>query len=555
MKAQKDLSGRLELVEGDNRISLSRRVEVHDDTHLELKLDYGLPLSGSKVDYEVQIYFFFPGSLDVNELTLPKRYFYNDLRAYLRFKTPEVSLEELMGDEAADSPMTRIRTLQELLRKENQGDLEEVHDAIVEELKLYGCLARAYMRDKLARLLPFLTPRNQAHEGFYDRDRLRQSMLNFNGKARSLLEVIRELRKNYLKSEGTLDSSIIRAFAQVDEYLSSQYEKTFCRLLERADTVDDLLAEELRTVVQAGMAIELAHRESEGYLLGPKPDQPNERYTHRMRLLKKFVGSALYLELRRSIPDQKYNDWIGALAAGLAMLFATTAAFYLGAQNIGNLNSWVLTIICLIYVFKDRIKSLVKRKMKSDGLGWFPDLDSTIYDSKRKLVLGRCRETARWIKTPDVPALVNKIRSFHSFTHPDLRAATGETVLRYDKTATLFPDKIQHHHTRRGDMNDIIRISIERFRRHMDEPEVSMRTLDPETGKVLQVTGRKTYPINLVLRYKLAGQEALFEKVRVVLDKVGLERVETVIPPCAEGELEQLDRRRSVEEWLRATYL
>lgn len=548
-----DVIDRKEILEGDDRISLSRRVEVHDDTHVELKLDYGLPLRGRKVDYRVEIHAYFPGSLDLHAKTYSRGDFYQDLQAHLRFKTPDLSVEDLLSTSLDVSPLARLLRLRQTL-EDGLEDPYETGSQAIEEAKLFGCLVRAYLRDKLVRLLPFLHLRLQDEAGFYDRERLLDSARRFDGKARALLHAFRSVHERYQSGRIELPNRVRLCLEQVDEFLSFQYEKTFCRLLLTAEGTDPLLAEELREPLMEGLRQERAHREARGYHPGPDMDDPegNETFTHRMQLLKKFVGSALYLDVRRLVPHEVYSDWIGALAAGLAMLFATVSMILLGAQPASLANYSVIVGVVVVYIFKDRIKEVVKRRFTHDGLGWFSDLDSKIIDARRNVTLGRCRETTRWVSQGDIPALVERIRSFRSYTHRELRRSTGETILRYDKVVTLFPEWIHRAHNRRGDLNDIIRIDMGRFRRHMDNPVMPMLTLSADGERVVPVTGHKTYSVNLVLRYALAGEESKYEKIRVILDRDGIKRVETVIPPCSEGDLKKLRSKKAVEHWIRA---
>ncbi len=543
-----------EILEGDDRISLSRRVEVHDDTHVEVRLGYGLPLKDQgAVDYHVQIYFFFPGSLDVNETTFPKREFYQDIHAYLRFKTPELNLEELLDEDAPDSPLCRLVRLEGRITRE-KADPGPLTPAVVDEAKLFGCLARAYMQDKLDRVLPFIRMPRKAGGTLYDRDRLVDSIERFHGKSRALLERFRAVMDRYSKGQTVLPKRLTHSLLDTDEYLSYQYEKYFCRLLEAAQRSDDLLAERIRPMLVSGVRSEHAHRRERGYLTGPSTEGENEVYTNHVRLLKKFVESALYLGLRRQIPQDWVADWIGAFAAGLAMLFATVTSVLLQPQAARFADTWAIGALVLIYIFKDRIKEMVKRKLGQSAVQWLPDIDTRIIDRRSDAVLGRCRETTRWIPAGQVPEMVERVRAFHSMTHRDLREATGETVLRYDKKITLFPDRIQRAHRRRNDVQDILRFDVSDFLRHMDDPGLVLRTLAGDHDRVIRTKGRKTYSLNLVIAYEVEDGRPIYEKVRVVLDRSGVKRVETVLPPCPEEELRTLDSSKSIEDWIERSY-
>lgn len=550
-----ELVQRRDVVEGESSISLGRRVEIHDDFHVEIKLDYGLPLKGKTVDYQVQIWFFFPGSLDVNGFTLPRRVFYQDIHAYLRFKTPELSYDELSSRTAEVSPLAKLIGFHRRIVEGHQA-ADELRNEIVEEIKLFGCLTRVFFRDKLARTETFIElAEDEEDRDFYDRERLLDGTLRFDGQARTLLRSYREVRALYQAKAGELPEAVGTAFADVDEYLSFQYEKYFCALLEEIKrTEDGILCRRLEATVLEGLRAERNYRKAQGFDPGPVEGSDNEWLVHRMRTLKKFVGSALYLEMRRVVPEDAYSDWIGALAAGLAMLVSTLMLYWFGPTGTRAFDLTALMAIVLIYVFKDRIKDGVKRQMAQQGLGWFPDLDTKIVDVDEGLTLGRCQETTRWIEPDKVPPIIEHCRDLRSNIHAELRRATGETILRYDKVVTLHPEEIKERHRRRGDVNDIIRFRLERFTRHMDLPAMQMLTLDPVGDRVVAVKGHKSYFVNLVIRYAVEGKEPTYEKVRLVLDKHGLRRVDVVVPPLSEKELEQMDSDEELEEWVRSTY-
>ena len=77
-------------------------VRVHDHYQLELKLTH--PLSGPNSVFEM--WFFFPGSLGIDEPRFQKEKFYADLTAYTRFRTPRVGLDRVLAD--PESPLAWV---------------------------------------------------------------------------------------------------------------------------------------------------------------------------------------------------------------------------------------------------------------------------------------------------------------------------------------------------------------------------------------------------------------------------------------------------------------
>src|SRR5690606_16864490 len=116
---------------------IETRIGVHDSNHFEVKLDYAIRSQG-KSRYTVDYYFFVPASLGVNKHTYRDDQFFSDMQAYIRFKTPSVSLASLAG------PLSPVDTIRELLLaiRENPADGEALQK-LSYELRMFGCVVRA----------------------------------------------------------------------------------------------------------------------------------------------------------------------------------------------------------------------------------------------------------------------------------------------------------------------------------------------------------------------------------------------------------------------------
>src|SRR5690606_35993337 len=62
------------------------------------------------------------------------------------------------------------------------------------------------------------------------------------------------------------------------------------------------------------------------------PTGDNEEYMHRLGALKKFCMNILFLSAQRRQKRQGFEEVLFALAAGLAMTFATAVAFWAQAR-------------------------------------------------------------------------------------------------------------------------------------------------------------------------------------------------------------------------------
>src|SRR5574339_244371 len=83
----------------------------HDRYQVELKLDYQLN-RGKETRYRISTYIFVPRSLGVTEESYPKNEIYRDIKNYIRIKTPQMSLRDLIDDD-----LSPVRTVQQIIKQ------------------------------------------------------------------------------------------------------------------------------------------------------------------------------------------------------------------------------------------------------------------------------------------------------------------------------------------------------------------------------------------------------------------------------------------------------
>src|SRR5512136_1712612 len=87
---------------------IQQSAKSHDRYQVELKLDYELD-RGEKTHYRISTYIFVPRSLGITEESYPKNELYRDIKNYIRFKTPEMSLRDLIDSNL--SPLVVVRQI------------------------------------------------------------------------------------------------------------------------------------------------------------------------------------------------------------------------------------------------------------------------------------------------------------------------------------------------------------------------------------------------------------------------------------------------------------
>jgi hypothetical protein len=212
------------------------------------------------------------------------------------------------------------------------------------------------------------------------------------------------------------------------------------------------------------------------------------------------------------------------------MLFATAVAFYY--QKIyGTLSLGFFGILVVSYIFKDRMKALAQARLQSWLSRNLFDQSTDIRDPYDGQPIGTCREAVGFVPEARVDPLVSKLRNREHLTEIE-NTWRAEKVIHYVKDITLSSRRFVKHHTRKTGITDIVRFNLRNFLLKMDEPETELATL--KGGRSVSVRGARVYHVNLVLRL-LSETETRYERIRLVLNRDGIQRIEPVASHCAPG--------------------
>ena len=77
-------------------------------------------------------------------------------------------------------------------------------------------------------------------------------------------------------------------------------------------------------------------------------------------------------------------------------------------------------------------------------------------------------------------------------------------------------------------LTEIFRLNLQRWLAHSDDPNRKIVFADPEDALVYQVTTRRVYNINVVYRLRAGEGEAPWHRIRVVVSRKGIERIEPI---------------------------
>ncbi|RME74314.1 MAG: hypothetical protein D6776_05475 [Planctomycetota bacterium] len=508
--------------------TIDGRVGIHDNNQFEVKLDYRVDPNERQSRYHVEAWFFVPKSLGINPFSYRREQFYADVHSYIRFKTPSIPLVAVLDADNAASPLTRIQRIgPELLRRptsrRRQGRLRR-------ELRMFGCLLRAHLRDRVTDMRARLT--SEASELVQQPVRLgdlQSGIATLLGELEEAIGRYRGLRSLCLRPE--MPTRVQDAYRYVDEYLSLVVEWYLTLLLEAIDReapVRSALQESRARIVER-ILDERNHRRGAGYPSLLEPDAPNEEFVYRMGVLKKFVMSVLFLEMDKEQEGRGLLHFFAAIAAAIAMLVSILALMWSSSRWATFSAPWIVAGV-ISYAFKDRIKDWVRHYFAGKLGRWLSDYNTRIRDPEKEGTVGRCRESFAYVDPDRVPRRVLSCR--HSDAHGTLETEEKpEVIMRYVKRVRLSNKVIGQLHGRLGDINDIMRFTVSSFQARMDDPVRKIRSYSPESDRVELLTCPKVYHVNIVFELRAAGDDerTTIQRFRVVLDRDRIRRLERVV--------------------------
>lgn len=552
----------------DSKIALDSRIEVHDKSQFEVKFEYNFLRSLSKNDiekdkkYSIETYFFIPKNIGISAINYSKSQFYNDLHAYIRFKTPEMTFNELNDENNIHSPLLILKNNLEKMKKESS---EEIDFISINEAKLFGCLINGFLKQstiqirKLINQVTYYKNLSSSH-GFIRV--LEREIKIFINDALSILYKYRNLRVNYQAVELQISPNVLLNLKLVDEYNTYRLENSFASIYHEVENLSSLKNIDCRTILDFLTQVafeESQYRIQQGFICFKNSTSVNyEYYAYRFGAIKKHIFQVLYLDIRHIKNEKKYRNYMAMAGAAIAALF------YLPAQALltvnANISFSVIFMVVVAYMFKDRVKE-VSREILLDKIldkfyKFFPDNDLFIQDytqdkdDKNRNIIGRCKEYMRFLKKDELEYNILKLRNQGHVVDTD--EERSEEVIYYNKDVYLNSQKIINAHHRRTNIKDIIRFNINEFLDKLDNATGKINFFDIEKSIFSSLKAPKVYHLNIIFKYTMGDKKAnnhVYQRIRVVLDKNGIVRLEEVIPRCKiDLETNEIIEEKSEEE-------
>ena len=482
---------------------IRENIKKHDQLSLEIKLEF--PFSKKKRkrkdNYYVDMYLFLPYALDVNKHSFTKEDFYNSLKTYIRLTTPTYSLPNMLKSE--NSPLQKLKTaIEEYITSPDDDKKEDLEIQVKRFCSIFGTAMR-HAGNKILK-----TKDANVRSRLID---------EFSEQVTLVRDNFKELENKFVSSEEQKNAVDIFHFA--DEYQSLLTERNLFVLitdLEKKKTkCDKAHIEKLNNLV----LYEMNYREEKGYPSIAYINKSNEYVLHRASRLKKFIESNLFLNTDTKKDGVVFEQILFALAAGLAMIFATGVAF--ASQMIyGNLTLPFFIALVISYMFKDRIKELVRIYLDKKQHKFAQDFRTYIYDQSNKKI-GFLKESFNFVKCKYLSTNIINARDSMRVTEIS-KESMGEKIILYRNKIKIYNKRVRALHDFSG-TTEILRLNISDFTKNMDDPQKEL-FLKTKNG-FKRGFAKRSYHLNLILNYS-DGKEEKIKLYKLIVDRNGINRIE-----------------------------
>ena len=117
-------------------------IHLRDKYQLELKSEYAPAQNRGEPSYTSEFFLFIPSQLQINPDVYTKNQFYRDVTSLIRYKTPMISIEEVLNPHSTRSP---LNVLEQRIEVNGQVELKEA----LFEFKLLGNIIRSQLRNRV----------------------------------------------------------------------------------------------------------------------------------------------------------------------------------------------------------------------------------------------------------------------------------------------------------------------------------------------------------------------------------------------------------------------
>lgn len=477
-------------------------VKIHDKFSIELKTIYDIIPEQKNTEYHCVTYLFVPNGLNINDQTHTKAKFYNDVKVYIKYSASKYSLDDFLI--LKESPLNKLKAYSVKFKNNDEFSKKE-NKRFRSKIKIFGVI----LKNTLIR----------------EYNKIKNNKVDLILYIETLKKIIKQYRTLLAEiNNSKLNKTSIIAANLGDEYMS---DITNFNLVKIKNYFEKTKKEkEVSLKFENLIKKEAKYRKSKKYDSLAQEDYFNDDLLNRRSQLKSYIDSVMFLNKEIRKEGVIYEQSLLAIAAGLAMVFSTSLAFYY-QQKYGNFTLSFFVTLVLGYMLKDRIKGLI-------GLNFISKADSLFYDYKVNIKnvedakIGEIKENFSFIPLNKLEKKVKEYRAKNNLFFADFEMQK-EQIIQYKKKIKINSKRFgaEISDNRLKSLTDITRINFYRFRTHMDNPRKKYAIL--QKGKIMVGKGDKSYQINLIQKYFSEEEDEIgFKSYRITMNRNGIKRIEVI---------------------------
>jgi len=458
--------------------------------------------------YNVDIYFFLPMSLGINRKNYTKMDFYREINSYIKIDPPKILLADLLKGEDEVSNM-----LKDAFRNYDPKD-EKSFENLDTLLKIYVNILKKAVKRELRGI-------NKVGDEA-ELNRLAQRFINNFTRGLGQFRKIEEnfCNANFRNSEGK------RIFKYADEYVSTLYSKYLYHVWQIIEKLEMPESIKTKKLITEGIYNEREYKKTQDYPIAEPFDfsPKNERFLYRWEMIKNFINNKLILSTRFDKESKWMIQFYYSLAAGVAMIFATSVAFYYN-QKFGNFTMRFFVVLVVSYMFKDRIKDWIKDLINYLLKKETYDHTINIYDDSLKK-LGIVSQGFDFVPQRHLHKEIMEVRNSQHLT--DIEDNSVERVMHYRSSIKLNLTKLRKAYKGiqiRG-LNNVTYFNTSPLLMRMEDPATEILLMDDEK-KFATYKSEKVYHINMVINSQY-DNEKHYKRYRIILNRNGIKQVKEV---------------------------
>lgn len=479
------------------------QVKVHDNFSLEFKIGFITNTNPRDInDFKINTWIFIPNSLDINRSTYDKADFYKDVKNNIRLITPVYSLEEILKE--GRGPLPRLQKALDTLAI-NPSD-EIATESFSYQVKMFVCI----MKSALRRYVQLMSSTS-------DDESIMINVRSYVGNVREIALRYREMWDELTKPDITKQQRDFFLFG--DDFLGNIIEQYSFMVIRKLE--GNPIFEKVKSELNKLISDEIVHKNKKGFMLLDRSDEKHNSLVITQRNhLKKFVESDLFLQTVKKRDGFFVQQFYYSIAAGIAMVFATVVSFF-ATLRFGNFTTDLFIILVFSYMFKDRIKDMMRYYFSSKlGKKYF---DTKLKLSIRKQEIGWIKEGFDYIEENKLPEEVRNIRARSPLVEAE-NQVYDEKIVLYRKWSKLSKEDIEKYKEYRlSGINDITRFNLLTFTQKMDNPYIPLYMQD-ENNELVNINGSKVYSLHFIIQCK-SDEDEYYKKYRVLFNRDGISDV------------------------------